>query len=716
MQQVQLYIGDQRIELFKDETISLTETIQNVKDIAKVFTDFTKTFSIPATKETNKLFKHYYNFDIEGGFDARTKRSGSIKLNGVDFKKGKIKLEGVDLKDNKADVYRITFFGDLVELKDLIGEDKLDSLSFLDEFTLDYSATEVKARLQSASDVTVGSETFSDVILAPLISCSSLLYYDSHTHNEDDGNVHYESGTGHRHGVRFDDLKYAIKVYAIIRAIEQKYGIEFTKNGSDDFITNVDDTTTLWGSLYLWMHRKSGKYASSVTEGAGDFTRIIDNFEEKVVATYTLSGHTWTIESTGGSIVNTGFSFENKGDNGGAVLPLTSFDVEPVLADASKVYSVRAFANGILIDTESNLSGNNTFSLTTYSNSTMTYEVVSNEAITFQKFEATCRIFELFYSDLATGTVDIVSNFSLQGFQFYPTQQVPEIKVLDFITGLFKTFNLTAYVQDDGKIKLQTLDTFYTNQSTGSPYDITEFMDVKSSKVNVALPFSKIKFLFKESKSLLAAKFNQLNNAQYGQLEYNADSTVNFVGKEYKVEAPWEKMLYERLTDQSTQGSAIADANIKIQYGLMQNENSQNYLGKPLLFLTDLQATGLTAPISFVENSTTHVSISNYYAPSHTIQLGDVTTQTILYNAEIDTFTKNLMEESLFKNYYKEYIEDVFNEKRRITKVKAFLPLRILLKYTLADTFIIAGKQYKINSITTNLQTGESDMELLNVV
>ncbi len=715
MQQVQLYIEDQRIELFKDETISLTETIQNVKDIAKVFTDFTKTFSIPATKETNKLFKHYYNFDIVGGFDARTKKSGSIKLNGVDFKKGKIKLEGVDLKDNKADVYRITFFGDLVLLKDLIGEDKLDSLTFLDNFTLEYSPSEVETYLQTGFNKTVDSEAFSDVIITPLISCSERLYYDSHTHNEDDGNIHYESGTGHRHGVHWDDLKYAMKVYVIIRAIEEKYDIEFTKNGSGDFITDVDDTTTLWGSLYLWLHRKSGKYATSVTEGEGDFTRIIDNLEEKVVATYTLSGHTWTIESTGASIVNTGFSFENKGDNGGSVIPLTSFDVEPILADASKVYSVRAFANGILVDTESNLTGNNTFSLTTYSNSTMTYEVVSDEAMTFQKFEANCRIFELFYSDLATGTVDIISNFSLQGFQFYPTQQIPEMKVLDFITGLFKTFNLTAYVQDDGKIKLQTLDSFYANQSTDSPYDITEFVDVNSSKVNVALPFSKVKFVFKESKSLLAAKFEQLNNAQYGQLEYNADSGINFVGKEYKVEAPWEKMLYERLTDKATQGSPIADADIKIQYGLMKDENNQNYLGKPLLFLASQISTGSTARISFV-NDTSHVPISIYHAPSHTVELGDATTQTLLYSAEVDTYSKNLMEESLFENYYKEYIQDVFNEKRRITKVKAFLPLRILLKYTLADRFIIAGKKYKINSITTNLQTGESDMELLNEV
>ena len=47
MQQVQLFIKDtsgvyQRIDLFKDETISLTQSIQNIKDISKVFTDFTK--------------------------------------------------------------------------------------------------------------------------------------------------------------------------------------------------------------------------------------------------------------------------------------------------------------------------------------------------------------------------------------------------------------------------------------------------------------------------------------------------------------------------------------------------------------------------------------------------------------------------------------------------------------------------------------------------
>ena len=61
MQTVQLYINNTRVDLFKDESISLTESIKNSRDIAKVFTTFTKQFTIPSSKENNKLFKHFYN-------------------------------------------------------------------------------------------------------------------------------------------------------------------------------------------------------------------------------------------------------------------------------------------------------------------------------------------------------------------------------------------------------------------------------------------------------------------------------------------------------------------------------------------------------------------------------------------------------------------------------------------------------------------------------
>ena len=62
MQNIQLYIEGQRVDMFKDESVVITQSIKNVKKIDKIFTDYSRTFSLPASKINNKIFKHYYNF------------------------------------------------------------------------------------------------------------------------------------------------------------------------------------------------------------------------------------------------------------------------------------------------------------------------------------------------------------------------------------------------------------------------------------------------------------------------------------------------------------------------------------------------------------------------------------------------------------------------------------------------------------------------------
>ena len=61
MLQIQLYIENdqgvlEEVELYSDESITLTQSIQDVKDIEKVFTDYSKTFNVPASKHNNKFF------------------------------------------------------------------------------------------------------------------------------------------------------------------------------------------------------------------------------------------------------------------------------------------------------------------------------------------------------------------------------------------------------------------------------------------------------------------------------------------------------------------------------------------------------------------------------------------------------------------------------------------------------------------------------------
>ena len=57
---------------------------------------------------------------------------------------------------------------------------------------------------------------------------------------------------------------------------------------------------------------------------------------------------------------------------------------------------------------------------------------------------------------------------------------------------------------------------------------------------------------------------------------------------------------------------------------------------------------------------------------------------------------------------------DIFDKKTRIYKFTAYLPSQILNRYELNDTFIIAGREYRINKIKTNLINGKTELELIN--
>jgi hypothetical protein len=718
MQQVQLYIGNERVELFKDETISLTESIQNVKDVAKVFTDFTKTFTIPASKTNNKIFKHYYNFDIVGGFDARLKTSGSIKLNGVDFKKGNIKLEGVDLKNNKPNAYRVTFFGDLSDLKDLIGEDLLSDLSWLDNFEKEYSTANVKDNLKGGNtDFTINSTTYAGAIKTALISTDSRLYYNSGVHAHDDdgsGNLYYQSGN-HEHGVYWKDLKYSIAVYVIVKAIEEEYGITF----STDFFTY---TNTAYSSLMMLMHRKKGEAEAEYSTGVQLYSTFISNINTNAgaIASGSQDGNFYSINPN-----SDGFTTVGDYEIGGGTNQVSysySIDINPddnnIPYNAYLYFTDTATGVQTLLDSAEGETGGNTFSeqVGTTRVGKYTVKLEAAETLSFGVGDITIDG-DIFYwtgssyinigdCGLCFARSNTVANVIEEKFSWLPTQQLPKMKVLDFLTGLWKLWNLTAYVEDDGTIKVQTLDSFYLS---GTDYDITQYVDVNSSAVNIALPYKQINFRFKGHKTLLASKFEQLQNREFATLEYKGENPNNWVGQEYKVEVPFEKMVYERLTDDNTLETK------NIMYGFFADDNQEPYIGEPLLHYATLQN---PASISFRDTTTTHSNITvSIFMPSNQRNFQTNTNQeSINFYAERNEWSNFTNTYSLFNENYKNYIQDVFNEKRRITKVKAFLPLKIILKHTLADEFIIAGKKYKINSITTNLQTGESDIELLNDV
>ena len=268
MLNIQLFIEGQEVDLFQDESITLTQTIQDVKDIEKVFTDYSRTFNVPASKINNKIFQHFYNYHIIG-FDARKKKEAELYLNYKLFRKGKIKLDGATRKDNKAHTYKLTFFGNGVNLKDLLGDDKLDALALLKEsFNFTYNDANIKTYMQTGLDVVTPTETFEDAIIFPLLTHTKRLVYDStigsaYVNTATQNNIAYEAGSAH--GLQLSQLKPALRIYPIIKAIEAQYNLTF----SNEFFNK---TNAEFYNLYLWLHNKTG----GLFEDEGNVTPVGD--------------------------------------------------------------------------------------------------------------------------------------------------------------------------------------------------------------------------------------------------------------------------------------------------------------------------------------------------------------------------------------------------------------------------------------------------------
>jgi hypothetical protein len=711
MQELQLYIESDRLDLFKDETVSLTQTIQNVKQIDKLFTAFTKTFSVPASKTNNKIFQHYYNFNIVDGYDARKKKAGRIELNTLPFQTGRIRLDGVTLKNNLAHTYKITFFGNTVELTDILGEDKLGSLAFSNsKYDLTYSAAGVLAKMQQAT----GANAY---VITPLITHTDRLFFQSGVNTQDSNNLWYHSS--HHQGVWWNQLKFALRLYEIIKEIEIKYTVANGYNTSLVFSEDFFSTSNLsFYDLYMWLHRKSG---------AVEPDQQIPTFES-LVNNWTASASQIIVDYSTITIPATLVTAPNK-------ITTNTITCTPIGADAAKPYSVVVSLNGSTVFTSTQAAGTQTIlpglnflvANGVYTVSIIHPQTSGTIVFTSIEWEISGEVSGGVYNDTATRNSFTAS----ESFDFQIPQQIPDVTIMSFLTGLFKMFNLVAYVNDSGEIVVRPLEatsgvdySYYTSADINGldapvDYNISEYVDTTESEVNIALPYKEIVYAYEGTGTYLAKQHNQLFGTSWGALKYiggtDTDGTgglnYNTATEIYKVIAPFEHMKYERLVNVTN--SLLTT----IQWGWSVNENSQPYVGKPLIFYGIRQSGG--TDISYRSSSNAASSEDAYWIPSNALyQSSSSGKENIHFNNELNEYEVNSDQftETLFSVYHSEYIIDVFNQARRLTQITSYLPLRIIYNFKLNDTFTINSKTYRINSITTELQSGKSKMELLNKV
>lgn len=664
MYRVDLYIDGQKADLFQDESIEINLSTQNIKDISKVFGDFTQSFTIPASAANNKAFKHYYNVDVFGGFNANVRVDSFIEVNNNLFRAGVLELESVQLKGGEPYAYQVGFYSNVTSLKDTFGEDRLNDLD-LSALDHTYNDTNIVTGLNGYVSGTDSS------IIYPLISPVANWYYNSSGSQALPNNIAYHSQAD-LHGVFYHDLKPAIKLQKIIDAIEAKYSITF----NSDFFDSAD-----FGKLFMWCHRRAGYMFKDQPNGSTD--EVID------FTSSTGSGFNTTTDK---------FTF-----NQGSMVDMDYIDVAVTSTDD---YAISLYVNGELFAKKED-SGTSTVRFITNPTDGDVFQIKFSPIAAWDASTIDLTAVTASFVIVPISTPVNIATASTSATQTYTadvviSDQLPEQKISDFIGSLVRAFNLVIVPTGNTKYDIEPLDDWYEE---GSTRDVTEYIDTEEVTIRKPSLYRRINFSYNETGAILGEEFRLQNDIGYGDLR--ADFT--FDGEEFEVEVGFDNMLFERLDD-------LNNGLTTINVGKSITREIEPYIGSPYIFYVAGQIRG-TSAFAYIAMDDAKSSKTDFHLVSNVNNdVAASVTKTLNFGTEVDPYLLQGFATGLYNTYWKDYITDLYDTSRRVFQYSGQLPLGLMLALKINDKLTINERNYIINQIKLNLSTGETQMELLNDV
>jgi hypothetical protein len=652
-----------KVDLFKDENIELNSSVSNINDISKTFSDFSQSFTIPASDKNNAVFLHYYNTDIDSAFnnlDEVVRYNPNIRIRGyiecgsLPFKYGVIQLEDVKLKDMQPDSYTVRFFSASVNLSDRFGDDDLTTLD-LSEFDHQYNS--------DIFDATY-SNSLGEDLYYPLVT--SARPYQIGTADAND--ITNNSGK-----ILFTELRPALKLIRIIEAIETKYNFTFDR----EFLGRA-----VFGNLHMWVFGN---------------LNLVSNPSNAITAQLSNQGNLSEADTTLDFILDT----INVGLNTvvGIKERVLLIYITPNAGFETIVYSlfITDELENVIYEYR-NIVGTYIVPYYIQNTDTKIYKIKVASSQTFEytpKIEVTLISFSSITTKTATQALQSID------LPISISANMPKIKVRDFITSLIKMFNLALVPVNSNSFNLLPLDDWYFQ---GNLIDLTKYID--SKEVNFKRPKLFKDILFQHQKS--AQKLNEeFRNNQGGILGYgDLQAIYQIDGAELKVQTEVENLMFARLTNRAT-GDVT-----NVQVGLSIDKNNTPYIGKPYIFYK-CGFQNYDLPIK----ANGHADLTyTYLTSTENDFILEQVSNSVNYSTDISTFLFSEIPRNLYSNFWSDYISDLYSTKRRISNWKANLPIGIIIRLNLNDRIVIDDKAYIINSMKTNLSTGDVDLELLNYI
>lgn len=534
-----------KLDLFKDESISVKYSKKDIQDITKVFAPFSQNFTVPDSPKNLKALDFFGNTEIVKTI-VDNKLFCKVYTDGNLNQKGILKIEST-----KKGSITVSFSTNFLSLKERIGEDLITNLSPTSNY-VSWKADNVYDRLLGNALSPNGIKYY-----IPLWSNNRVWTYSENNSNID--NVHYKVGNNPSLGnvISIAELRPSIDVVSIINLIKSKYSL------------NIEIPLAEYprlNALYAW--------CTNENFNAGNRRFVLKNqyANESTTASYITTANL------------TDSSIKLAKSNITLVVEYRLFLVNTCLGDNEDVATatieiVKKSTNEVLITQDFEI--HNDFNelalnIPLYLFESEEFEFYTNIKTSKPTFwrssQSRVNYFTPFFSRESTYTNNL-NNQETGCFFVDLIKSLPNMKVIDFLKSLFKTFNISIYdssPNDENLLFLTPVDIETPNKSyTKNTEDYTAYASKSDVTKSVNSPYNYYNLKHKTSAYRSNIDFKNQFGIEYGQTYF--PNVAPDKPNEFKIETE-----FSIIPPVFLQGSEIFTA-----YGFGKGAPKRNAVGSP---------------------------------------------------------------------------------------------------------------------------------------
>ena len=674
-------------DLYEDEDLPLTLSVDDFKNVAEKVQSYSKAFNLPSTKRNNRIFNAIFEVTRSDDgviFNAYKKTQCVLKQDGFILFEGYLRL--LDVTDKEGEIsYNVNLYSEVIALADTLKDRAFRDLDFT-ELEHDYNKTQIK---YSWNDSSTGI-TYTNPSTSGFRDANSTVKYPFV-----DWNHNYPVVT--TGNPVLPSLETSFRPF-----INIKYLVERIFEASDFTFTSTFFDTTDFEKLYMDFNWGADN-APVVFNTSTNITRDLQQTLTMSFATLDFNSVTPPPEFgysagvftaiTDNQIYNISFDMIFKTPSSPQNL-----DVEWVINGVSSfVFSPQYVSTG----SPFNYSGNFTVALnvgdTIYckaksSSTTMYMEGGSNSVTVITSSDQTT-------NDTLLGT--------LRG----------ELGQWDFLKGLITMFNLVTLVDEDNpnNILIEPYSDVFIPTATGGTtlanrgieHDWTDKIDISEMKLTPLTDLNK-KTMFKFVEDDDDYAFNQYKNLVgghlYGSKKFNAGNEFNILdGEEEIVAEPFAATVVKSLMSQFPEFITPAI------YGMTEDGESEGFENSPrIMYNNGIKSTGASYEIPAQNGVTGSAAETDFLQFSHLSDVPTITSNPPLITDTIDfhfgecqlmTGVGVPTVNNLYNMYWLPYYNELYNPNTRTMTIKVNLSPADINTFKFNDRVFIKNRVFRVNKI-----------------